>query len=145
MYNRSDLSLDIFHVSFLIRYFIIHNPSSHLVGWLSGVSLFLMFVKYQNYLFFFAVTSYSYSFNILLLSDVLLKTVKTYQPRNPWYILLVEVPHGFTLACNQRQGINHSSPMLLILRHFPPLFRVHFICLSIILLVNIYISVEENK
>ena len=45
----------------------------------------------------------------ILLSDVLLQKVKTYQPRNLWYILLKEVPRRFTLAWYQHQGINHSS------------------------------------
>ena len=47
--------------------------------------------------------------NYILVSDVLLQTVKTYQPRNLYYILLKEYPHGFTLACKKILGINHIS------------------------------------
>ena len=76
------------------------------------MSSFLMFVTYKKSLFFRGSTSSTYGFNILSLSNVLLNTVKTYQPSNPWYILQMEVPHGFTLACNQHQGINNSSSLI---------------------------------
>ena len=62
------------------------------------MSSFLMFVTYNKSLYLRGIMSSDYSFNLLSLSDVLLNTVKTYQPRNLWYILLMEVPHGFTLA-----------------------------------------------
>ena len=69
---------------------------------------FLMFFTYKKSLFFRGSTSYAYGFNTLLLSDVMLKSFKTYQPHNPWYILMTEVPHGFTLSFDQIRGINHS-------------------------------------
>ena len=97
--------------------------------------------EYKKSLFFNVSILSAYGFNILLFYSVLLNTLKTYQPRKLWYILLKEVPHGFTLACNYHQGINHSSYLLLGLWHFPPLFIVHFLWLSIVLMVNIYISV----
>ena len=96
------------------------------------MSSFLMFVAYKKSLFFRGSTSSDCGFNLLSLSGVLLKTAKTYQPHNLWYILMVEVPHGFTLACNQRLGINHSSSLLLSVRYLsikehPYCFR--FFCL----------------
>ena len=69
------------------------------------MSSLIMFVTYKNALVFCGSTPSTYGLNLLSLSDVLLKTFKAYQPRNPWYILLMEVPHNFTLACNQHQGI----------------------------------------
>ena len=82
------------------------------------MSSFLMFVIYNNSLFFRFSMIYAYGFNLPPLSYVLLKTVKTYQMRNPWYILRKEVIRGFNLAWNQRQGIYHSSYLLLILPHW---------------------------
>ena len=135
--QRSESILDIFHIAFLIRSFLICDPSPHLVGWWSSMSSFLMFVTYKRYFFFLGSMFYAYVFNILLLSDVLLKTVKTYQPLNLWCILLEEVPHGFTLECNQRQGINHSSSLLIRVQHFPPWVKVKFLCPYFVWLVNI--------
>ena len=73
---------------------------------------------------------------------MLLKIVKTYQLGNPWYILLKEVPHGFTPSYNLHQGINHSSSLLLRVRNFFQFFRVRFLCLSVLLLVDIKIYME---
>ena len=106
------------------------------------MSLLLMFITYKKSLFFRGSTSSAYGYNLLFLSDVLLMIVKKYQPLNPWYILMMEVPHRFTLACNQRRGINHSISLLLRVRQFSPWLKVNFIFLYVILLVNIYMSME---
>ena len=75
--QRSELILDVFHIAFLIRSFLLFDPSYHPVGWWSSMSSFLMFVTYKRYFFFPGSMFYAYVFNPLLLSDVLLKTVKT--------------------------------------------------------------------
>ena len=125
MYKISESSLDVFHIAFLIRYFFIREPSPHPVGWWSSMSSLLMFITYNKSLFFCGNYWSAYGFNLLLLSDVLLNTVKIYQPRNLCNIFMIEVSHGFTLACNQRQYVNHSISMILTVRHFPPLLKVH--------------------
>ena len=81
------------------------------------MSLLLMFVTYKKSLFFYGSISYAYGFNLISLSDALLNTVKIYQQLNPWYILLMEVPYGFTLTCNHRRGIKHNRSLLLRVRY----------------------------
>ena len=80
------------------------------------MSSFLMFVTYKKFLFFRGSMLSAYSFNTPLLYDVMLKIVKTHQELNPWYILLKEVTHVFTLECNYRLFINHISSLLLRVR-----------------------------
>ena len=106
------------------------------------MSYFLMILTYKNSLFFCGSTSSDYGFNLLSLSNVLLNTVKTYQPRSPRYILLKEVPPGFNLVCNQRQVINRTIYLLLRVWHLPSWLEVRFQCLYVVQLVDIFISME---
>ena len=76
LYKIIKLSLDVFHIAFLIISFFVRDPSPHPVGWLSSMSLFLMFVTYNKSLLLRCSTSSDYVFNILLLSDVILKQLK---------------------------------------------------------------------
>ena len=85
--------------------------------WWLSITSFLILVTYNKSLFFRGSILSDYRFMLPLLYDVLPKTVKIYQKHNPWYILLKEVPHGFTLTCNHHQGIDHSRSLLLRLRH----------------------------
>ena len=75
LYKIRQLNLDVFHIAFLIRYFLIHDPSPHPMGWQSSMPLFLMFITYNKSLFFRVSMSSTYSFNIISLYDVLLKKV----------------------------------------------------------------------
>ena len=83
LYRRSYLSLDLFHIEVLIISFLIHDPSPHPIGGWSSTSFFLMSFIYKKSFLFRGSTSSAYSCILLSLSDVLLKTIKTYQPCNP--------------------------------------------------------------
>ena len=99
LFKIRELSLDVFHIAFLIRSFLIRDPLPHPVGWWSSIPLFLMLITYHNYLFFRGSTSSAYSCNLLFLSDVLLKIVKPYQPCNSWYIFWWQFHTG--LPCHE--------------------------------------------
>ena len=111
-----------FHISYIIIPFLIRDPSPQPVGWWSSMSSFLIFFTYKKYLFFRGITSYTYAFILILLSGLMLKTVKTNQPRNPCYIFLMEVPHVLTLTWNHSRGINHSRYLLLRVPHLVHLY-----------------------
>ena len=70
------------------------------------MSSFLILYTYKKSLWLCVSILPACGFNLFLLSGVLLKTVKTCSNVIPVVFFLKEVPHGFTLMCNQRQVIN---------------------------------------